>query len=217
MRYRVMNLEIRSENAAKPASQPASAVIKWIQCQSVVRNALDLGCGKLRYAQYLAEKCKHLSLVDSQIQIERRQIIGNFRTTVRDYAKAKWPHSKVYAIEDFWDKTNRKYGLVLCANVISAIPSRRIQTNMLRNVLRILNKRGRLLVVNQFTNSYFSKVINSCKAIPHLDGYILKSKRGYYYYGLLPEMKMSKILSQCGFVIIKKWRIKQSSFVLAGV
>ncbi len=216
MRYKIKNIEIRSENAAKPGSQTARAVVEWIQRQGRVRSALDLGCGKLRYAKYLAEKCDHLGLVDSRIQIERFQMIENCRTNVKDYASKNWPHAEVYAIEEFWDKPRRKYDLVLCANVISAIPSKKVRTKTLKNVLRILKKTGRFLVVNQYTNSYFNQMINSGKTIHHLDGYILISTRGNYYYGLLPEAKMSKILSGCGFSIIKNWRTEQSAFVLAG-
>lgn len=216
MRYKTRNKEIRSENAAKPASQPAKAVVDWIQQQDIVRNALDLGCGKLRYAKYLAGKCEHLSLVDSKVQIERLQIIANSRTTVKDYASGKWPHAIVYAVEEFWDKVKRKYDLVLCANVISAIPSRKVRAATLKNVLRILTKRGRILVVNQYVNSYFKTMMISGKATPHLDGYILISQRGNYYYGLLSETKMSKILLGCGFGVIDHWSVGQSAFVLAG-
>lgn len=217
MRYKIKNINIRSENAAKSGSQTARAVVEWIQRQSKVRSVLDLGCGKLRYARYLAEKCDYLSLVDSRIQIERFQIIENCRTTVKDYASKNWPNAEVDAIEKFWDKPRRKYDLVFCANVISAIPSKRVRTQTLVNVLKILKKGGHILVVNQYTNSYFKRMMRSGKTIPHLDGYILISTRGNYYYGLLHEAKMSKILSECGFNIIDHWRKEQSAFVLAGV
>lgn len=215
MRYRIKKLEVRSENAAKPASQSARAVVEWIEKQRRMKSVLDLGCGKLRYARYLAGKCDHLGLVDSQVQIERRQVIGNCHTTVKDYAANSWPHAEVYSLEEFWKKTRRRYDFVLCANVISAIPSRIIRARTLRSILRCLKKGGRVLVVNQYANSYFSRMINSGKVIAHLDGYILCSVRGNYYYGILPEEKMSRILAVCGFKVIERWRIGQSAFVLA--
>jgi len=216
MRYKVKSFEIRSENAAKPCSQAAKAVIDWIRRKDRIKNALDLGCGKLRYTRHLAEKCEHLGLVDSMIQIERKQMIRKRQTTIKEYVAKYWPHAEVYCIEEFLEKTRRKYDFVLCANVISAIPSKRMRAKTLRSILMCLKKKGQVLVVNQYTNSYFKQVIRSIRATPHLDGYILSSARGSYYYGILPGEKMSKILLGCGFSIIESWRNGQSAFVLAG-
>jgi SAM-dependent methyltransferase len=216
MRYKLRNFEIRSENAAKPTLRPSKTVVEWIKRMHSVKSILDLGCGKLRYARYLAEKCNHLDLVDSLVQIERHQMIGNQRTTVKNYTAKYLSNSDVYCIQEFLEKPRRKYDLVLCANMISAIPSKPIRTKTLRSVLTCLKTRGRILVVNQYTNSYFKRVINSVRATPHLDGYILYSDRGIYYYGILPEKKMARILLGCGFRVIDTWRSGQSSFVLAG-
>jgi len=215
MRYKVRSVEIRSENAAKPTLQPAKAVVEWIKRMDGVKSILDLGCGKLRYARYLAEKCDHLDLVDSLVQIERDQVISKKRTTVKNYAAKYFSNSDAYCIEEFLEKPRRKYDFVLCANMISAIPSKPIRNKTLRSVLTCLKRRGRILVVNQYTNSYFNRVIKSVRATPHLDGYILYSERGVYYYGILPEKKMSRILLGCGFRVINTWKSGQSSFVLA--
>lgn len=215
MRYKIKNFEVRSENAAKSTSRPARAVVEWIKRMDRVKSILDLGCGKLRYSRYLAEKCDHLSLVDSQVQIDRQQMIRKHLTSVRDYASQCWDHAEVYCIEKFLDKPRRKYDFVFCANVISAIPSKHMRSKTLRSVLICLKKSGRFLVVNQYTNSYFRKIINSARATTHLDGYILKSGRGSYYYGILSDVKMSRILSGCGFNVIDRWRNGQSAFVLA--
>jgi SAM-dependent methyltransferase len=217
MRYRVKKLEIKSENAAKSGSQVANSVVEWIKQLHIVKNTLDLGCGKLRYAKYLVKKCKHLDLVDSHVQINRRQLIENRYTTVKNYVAKRLPNADIYSIEEFLKKPRRKYDFVLCANVISAIPSKIIRGKTLRSILGCLKKTGQVLVVNQYTNSYFKKVKRSGKAIAHLDGYILCTRRGNYYYGLLPEAKMVKILLKYGFSVIKQWHSGQSAFVLAGV
>ncbi|MCJ7729034.1 MAG: class I SAM-dependent methyltransferase [Sedimentisphaerales bacterium] len=217
MRYTLKNIEIRTENTAKPRTQASKVVIEWIKAQPNAKSVLDLGCGKLRYTAYLAEKCEHLGLVDSKLQIGRRQMLGKSYSTVSDYAPKIWPNSEVYSIEEFWEKPRRRYDLVLCANVISAIPSREARVKTLESILRCLTKRGRVLFVNQCANSYFTKMANSKKARSYLDGYILHTSRGNYYYGILPEAKMRRILWRCGFKVINSWRRGQSAFVLGGV
>jgi hypothetical protein len=89
MRYKVRDLEIRTENAAKPISQASQGVLSWIAAQDLIEDALDYGCGKLRYAGALAEKCRRLTLVDSSEQLCRLQLIAEERTTVKEYSASK--------------------------------------------------------------------------------------------------------------------------------
>jgi len=216
MRYKIRGYEIRSENAAKPFTQASSNVLKWIQEQSHVKRILDFGCGKLRYAGTLAEKCDQLSLVDSEVQIWRKQMIHKRLATVKEYALEKWPHSDVCSLEDFGIKNHSvKYDLIFCANVVSAIPSKSIRNKTLKLLLSCLKSEGRLFIVNQFKNSYFSKAIKAKQTIQHLDGYLLPCGPKAYYYGILPAAKMSHILNGCGFKISSKWEKGQSSFVVA--
>ncbi|MCK5563767.1 MAG: methyltransferase domain-containing protein [Planctomycetes bacterium] len=217
MRYSVNKHEIRTENAAKSMRQASKYIVNWLVENVKVKSLLDFGCGKLRYARHLVQLCDHLGLVDSKVQIERRQKIGGLNTTINDYALRYWPHSVVYSLEEFWEKPRQKYDFVLCANVISAIPSRRIRAKSLTAIQGCLKKKGQLLVVNQYENSYFKKMMHSENAKPHLDGYLLNSKNGNYYYGILNESKMSSILKNCGFEVCDSWSSGQSAFVLAGI
>jgi hypothetical protein len=96
MIYKIRNLEIRSQNAAKPFVQVSSHLISYLGGLPQIRAALDYGCGKLRYAEALGQKCEQLTLVDSRIQIERTRI-WDYETTVREYALQRWPNSQVLA------------------------------------------------------------------------------------------------------------------------
>lgn len=216
MIYKVIGVEIHSENTAKPTSQPNKALLKWICKQEVVNRVLDFGCGKLRYAGALAKRCHNLTLVDSEIQLNRKQKIANQFTTVREYAKKRWKNCILLNAEEFRECKN-KYDLILCANVLSAIPSSRSRSDVLNLILKSLKKNGKCLFVTQFKNSYFSKMLHSKRAKAHLDGWILKTKRGNYYYGIIPKMKLERILKLHGYYIYQSWIKGESVFVLAGI
>lgn len=215
MRYKVRGLEIRSENAAKPTSQPATPLIQWLQGIPPVQSALDYGCGKLRYSRALASKCRILTLVDSEVQLSREQQLGRTRTTVRTYAQRHWSKSRVLNVDEFW-RERQTYDFVLCANVLSTIPDRRIRSKVLVKIASVLGGAGRCLFVAQYQNSYFKEVASSPSAVPHLEGWILKTRRGAFFFGVLNRERLVYLLVKHGFAIEKAWTDGQSAYVLAG-
>ncbi len=215
MRYRVKGVEIRTENTAKPVCQAARSVLRWIEGHPPVEAALDYGCGKLRYAKALASRCSRLTLVDSRVQLERTQMINGCRTSVREYVDAHLPEARTLSADDF-TKDRETYDTVICANVLSAIPCARKRSQVLRAILRALKQEGECLFVTQYRNSYFSKVSASPDAIPHLDGWILKTARGAFYYGVLPLTRLQPLLRRHGFNVLRSWINGQRASVLAG-
>ncbi len=215
MRYKVRGMEIRSENAAKPTNQPATPLIQWLQGIPPVHSALDYGCGKLRYSGALASKCTILTLIDSEVQLSREQQLGRTRTTVRTYAQRHWSKCRVLNVDEFW-RERRTYDFVLCANVLSAIPDRRIRSKVLVKIASVLGGTGRCLFVAQYQNSYFKEVAASPSAIPHLEGWILKTRRGAFFFGVLNRERLAYLLVRHGFAIGKAWTDGQSVYVLAG-
>jgi len=213
--YKVGQLEIRSENAAKPASQASSALVDWIRRMDSVSAALDYGCGKLRYSGYLAAKCRRLTLVDCKIQVDRTQKIGGKDTTVRNYARKRWPHCRVLSVEEF-EGEQAKVDFILCANVLSTIPLENVRSQVLTKLSQSLTKQGRCLFVAQYQNSYFKKIATSKRAVRHLDGWILKTPKGNFYYGILRREILSALATAHGFQIIEAWIDGQSAYVLAG-
>jgi Methyltransferase domain len=215
MRYRILGTEVRSENAAKPMGQPFQALVRWLASRSRVSAALDYGCGKLRYTPYLARSCLALGIVDSNVQLERPQLIDGRLTSVSRYARRRWPQCRVYVVEQFWAGVRERYDFVLCANVLSAIPSRRARSRSLRAIKACLPPGGECLVVNQHANSYFQEAKRRAGAVAHLDGWMLHSLRGACYYGILGRDKTVRILRSVGFAVLDAWVEKQSTFVLA--
>ena len=215
MHYKIHGIEIRSENAAKTISEGAKALITWLASCDYVENALDYGCGKLRYTAHVAKRCSSLAIVDSKIQIERTQRIDGSSTTVRKYAQTHWPNCKIYYLEQFWDGIPDSYDFVLCANVLSAIPSAKIRARSLRAIYASLSRNGELLVVNQHTNSYFGKVKLKPNVFGYLDGWVVQSRNGGAYYGILNRVAVVRLLRKYEFTISDAWIKGQSNFVLA--
>ena len=211
MRYKVNSVEVRSENAAKPSSQYSAYLMNWILNQNGFQVSIDYGCGKLRYSNYLRKVSKYTLLVDSNIQLNRVQIINGFKTTVKDYVSNNWKDCKLVNVNNFTEKNVADF--VLCANVLSAIPSVVTRSETVSKIAASLKQNGKCLFVTQHTNSYFTKLANSAKSIKHLDGWLVLSKRGASYYGIIDRTKIKPILEN-DFSSLDIWREGQSTYAL---
>lgn len=214
MHYKVKGILIRSENAARSMYQASRYLLNWIDNYPQVKYTLDYGCGKLRYSGSLAKKCNLLTLVDSEIQLNRVQRLGNEKTTVYEYISKHLPNVRVLTINQFLND-NEVYDFILCANVLSAIPSRKSRGKMLCDLKNSLNNNAECLFVTQYVNSYFKQLSLSPNSIRHLDGWIHSSSRGNSYYGILDKNKINNILKRHKYRIIKSWINSQSAYVLA--
>ena len=214
MRYKIKGTEIRSENAAKPAGDAAASLVRWLCDRDSTPSALDYGCGKLRYTGHLAQRSKHISIVDSEVQLTRTQRIHSEYTTIEAYAKKTWPGCTIQNLKDFWKQSAHRYHFVLCANVLSAIPCPKTRARSLRAIRAALEHNGRVLFVNQHTNSHFTEVRKRPTTRPHLDGWIVESKASASYYGILNKDSVVKLVSRFGFPVDEAWIERQSNFVL---
>lgn len=213
MRYRAKGLIIRSENAAKPGSQASRQLINWITNTNKVSTALDYGCGKLRYSKYLLDSCDHLTLVDSDTQLKRTQMILSEKTTICQYIADHWPDARALTIDQF--KNDReKYDLILCANVLSAAPSKGIRRRITAGLLESLNDNGKCLFVVQYRNSEFVKMKNRGTSIDHYDGWIVQGSRGNFFYGLIPPNRLNAMVRRAGFRIVESWSHDGSAYVV---
>lgn len=213
MRYKVRGLEVRSENAAKSVYQPARKVVDWINSHERVNRCLDYGCGKLRYAHFLLEISELLDLVDSKEQLNRHQKIGEEYISVENFVKKYWPSARAITVPEF-NKQDKKYDIILCANVLSAIPSRRTFNNTIKILSKCLTHNGEALFVTQYTNSFFSKIKTNPKARRHFHGWLVDSLNGPSYYGLINRPKLCSALEANGFQVKKSWTAGQSAFAL---
>lgn len=215
MRYTAHGLVIRSENAAKVPHEASQVLKAWLLGNVAAERALDYGCGRLRYTPYLARKSSRLVLVDSQVQLDRPTRIGRREITLRQYAMKRWPSCAVHSTDEFWAGVPGRFDFALCANVLSAIPSSRIRARSVKAIRSSLAPAGLALFVHQHTNSFFTQMREDERAIPHLDGWILRSSKGASYFGVLPKAKVVRLLRACHMRVVDAWVVGQSNYVLA--
>lgn len=214
MHYSVLGHSIHTENSAKPRKQACTYLQEWILQHDPVTSALDYGCGKLRYTPDLARIATRLTLVDSEQQLTRRQVIDGTVTTVSECSKSKILHSRVLPVAEF-TKDRAKYDFILCANVLPIIPSAKERSRVLENLKERLKQTGTCLFVCQYRNTYFREMQNFDGARAYLDGWAVIRKNGdSTYYGLLPRPKIETLAIRYGFQILKSWIVGESAYVL---
>jgi hypothetical protein len=208
---------IRSELAAKPIAQRSRVLVNLIRRIGTSKSALDYGCGRLRYSGVLKSVSQSLALVDSSAQLARHVTIGGTLSSISDHATKRWPDVRLESAEAFEARLRPRFDFALIANVLSAIPSRRIALRMLRAVARRMKRNGIVLVVNQHTNSHYLSRRRRGRVRRHGDGWLNIRKRGATYFGLLDVDKVRALLAQAGYVIRRQWVVGQSNYCLAGV
>ncbi len=205
---------IRSENAAKPVVQPSKYLLGLLDRYSPMRDALDFGCGKLRYAVHLARLAENLTLVDSEIQLCRIQVVDGKPTTIRDFAKVRWQHATVLNAEEF-RRCRQRFDFALCANVLSTIPRVSVRKTVIGQIGQRLKSRGCCLFVCQYTNSYFREQMAAPNVTKYGDGFIKGTKQNASFYGLINPTALVKLVTSTGMAVVESWRHDQSGYVLA--
>ena len=154
MHYKINGKILKTENAAKSVEQPSRFVLDWISELPSNSKVLDYGCGKFRYTIPLSKRVKLVYAVDSIYQIDRKQIINQRYSDIKAYSENYLKNVKIFDVDSKgWKK--EKFDFVLCSNVLSAIPFKQVRIEVLQNILKVLAKNGKLLVCNQFRNTYF--------------------------------------------------------------
>ncbi len=191
---------------------PSNYLCKQIESTNKNGNALDFGCGKLRYSEQLVNKFETVTFLDSRRQLERVQIIRGVQTTIPDYVINNYKNANIVSYENI-DKITNHYDFILCANVLSAIPCESTIHKVLSAIRELLKSDGEALIVNQYKSSYSKRYESGIK---HLHGYIYQNSRNAFYYGLLDVDTVSKICSDNNLEIIKSWSKAGSSYVVVG-
>lgn len=184
MHYTINEYLIKSENAALSYQQTNSQVLKYIDALPNDINILDYGCGKCRYSRQLDNKSKSIVLLDSKIQINRRQMICGTMTTVKSFANTFLHNSTVFSLEEL-NQLNMKFDFILCTNVLSAIPFTSKRIDVLKNINAFLKENGTALITVQYRNSYFNTYSEKRDAFRYNDGWIIPRGHDYAFYGII--------------------------------
>lgn len=214
MRYRLAGgIEIRTENAAKPASQRSMFLANLIMSLPSIGATFDYGCGKLRYAGEMAARTETLTLIDSEIQLARVQRLLGRNTSIRELYKRS-NHVAVKNDVEF-SSSRARFDRGFCINVLSVIPSYQRRRQVLRAIHRALRPGARCLFVVQYRNSDFDRMKRMPNTKAWLDGFLVDSLRGFSFYGLITPEKLESQLRRCGFNIEDKRLNEGSAFIWA--
>lgn len=198
MRYKLASgIEIRTENAAKPESQPSKFLLDLIANLPHVASTFDYGCGKLRYQRAIADTTDVLAIVDLEVQLSRLQVLRRRETSIRNLFKQS-NRIQVYNDVEF-QELNTRFERGFCINVLSVIPSYARRRKLLDVIHGKLRDDGECLFVVQYRNSDFTRMRKMSKAKPWLDGFIIDSLRGYSFYGLILPDRLEASLKRAGF------------------
>ena len=196
MHYKIKDYVIESELAAKSVLQPNQNVLNYISNIPSFYTVLDYGCGKLRYTLPLSKRVKKVVAIDSAEQIKKLQIINGQRTSL---SEVKIDNVTVCALEDSKWRAEA-YDLVLCTNVLSAIPFESIREEVIRNACSVLKETGQLYITVQYRNSYFSQYNQRQDVKKFEDGWlILKNKQRGMFYAPLTSDYIVKLCQKNGF------------------
>lgn len=106
----------------------------------------------------------------------------------------------------------RKYDIIFCSNVLSAIPDGEARSQLLKSIHCKLKMDGKAIFITQYTNSFYSQLKNRDDVVEHLDGVITNGKSKATYYGILGKNKLKELLESHKFKIHKIWNKDQSTY-----
>lgn len=194
------NRVIRSENSAKPDKQVSAYLASLIRAMQPVSRSLDYGCGKLRYLDAISSVSDHVTLVDSEIQLSRKQIIFGNNASVREFCRGK---NSLFAqnTADFLSEP-ACFERAFCLNVLPVIPYSRLRIAVASRIRKKLVYGGEAIFVVQYRNSDFDKMLAKENAQKWNEGILIDSLRGPSYFGLISPDHLIKILSDAGFAHI---------------
>jgi hypothetical protein len=214
MRYKICSdIIIRSENAAKPAQQASRYLNAIITNLDHVSSSFDYGCGKLRYQNAMLQTTDTLVLVDSELQLSRKQMICGKQTTIRE-AVQRSNRISAYNVPEF-TRLPPTFDRGFCINVLSIIPFLSVRRHVLDLIREKLRPGGTCLFVIQYRNSDFTRMRRMRNARPWRDGFLIDSWRGFSFYGLISPDRLVAMLLKADFEIIDRHLHDGSVFVWA--
>lgn len=214
MHYHVNEYIIETELSAKSTKQTNKIVLDFISKLPAHYEALDYGCGKLRYTIPLAKQISKVIAIDSIYQIEKKQIINDNLIAPKEYVL------KNLTVQDVnssgWKC--QKYDIVFCTNVLSAVPDYEERIKILRNSKKVLKKSGYVYIVVQYRNSYFKQYQSRQDAIKYNDGWLIKRKNNKCsFYGIVTPEKIIKLCNEAGFKYYEVTKHDGSCYIKAYV
>jgi hypothetical protein len=201
MHYKIEpGVVIKTENAAKPCGQASGYLKTILTSLESVGSTFDYGCGKLRYKDAILHSTETLTLVDSEVQLSRKQMLCGKLSTIREMARRSNRLSAQNVAE--FSTLSNLYDRAFCINVLSVIPLISVRRRVLKLIKEKLRLGGLCLFVVQYRNSDFTRMLSMTNARPWRDGFIIDSLRGFSFYGLISPERLENMVSKAGFEIV---------------
>lgn len=214
MRYKLRSdIIIRSENAAKPEAQASAYLERIIADLEPVSSSFDYGCGKLRYQNAILHSTETLALVDSEVQLSRKQMLRGTFTSIRDAVQGS-NRASAYNTAQF---ARLPYGFDrgFCINVLSVIPFLSVRQRIVLLIREKLRPGGTCLFVVQYRNSDFDRMRRLRNARPWRDGFLINSLRGFSFYGLISPQVLAALVRKADFEIVDRKLNEGSVYLFA--
>lgn len=215
MRYNITKqIVVRSENAAKPLVQRSKYLHQYISSLPTVRSSFDLGCGKLRYAESILSVSNSVSLVDSEIQISRSQLLGGAsETSIRNICNGS-NTLRCFNIDEFENGPDI-YDRGFCLNVLPIIPFES-ERNRVVSIARSKLSRGSMCYfVHHFRNKEYRRMRHMENAFPFEDGFVIKSLRGHSFFAALGHEYTAALIERGSFRIVSRRLIHGACYLEA--
>ncbi|PLS19561.1 hypothetical protein CVD28_03850 [Bacillus sp. M6-12] len=147
-------MKIQPENTAITTGVSKSA--KELERQSNKEDRiLDYGSGKFRNSKYLKEKGLHVSVLDTDFQIQK--------ATEED----KESFEDIFTLETY--EPHSDYNSVLCSFVLNVIPEEEKRKEALENIHQSLKENGKLFLEVRGKNG----ILKNKYKEPYNDGYVI--------------------------------------------
>lgn len=201
MRYYVRHgIEIRTENSAKPSKQSSTFIEGEIRNLCKVESSVNYGAGKLRFLDAMTAVSNVVTLVDSEIQIERKQNLlerhhSNYYDVIRNKNNINSKNVRQFIDED------TIYDRAYCLNVLAIVPFPSIRKDIFLRCFKKLRSGGDMIVVNRWRNSDFDNIRARDSARELNGGILIKSYRGYGYYYQMKSDEAEKLGTATGFLV----------------
>ena len=201
MHYKIDDIIIKSENAAKPTFTPSKDMLYFLE-QHIFKTdlVLDYGCGKLRYTIPLSKMAKTVYGVDSKEQIFRYIKIKGKKTTLSDLAK-KYKNIVLQTTSNKeWQEI--MYDKILLSHVLSTIPHEKDRMQIVKTLHRVMHDNSILIACTNHRMSYFKKWDTSPKVEKYNDGYFVKEPIPSYF-GVINKNKLSNYFEKNAYKILQ--------------
>lgn len=190
MHYHINDFLVKSEYSALPVNRYNKIVRRYIEAflhQQENAKILDYGCGKLRNV-YSFLPSHDITGIDSSYQITRTQKINGEYTSLKELSE-KFTKLKVFDT-DHIKLINKKYDLILCNNVFSAIPFDTEIKKIVQFIKDHLADTGQALISTQFKNSYFDKYQEKDNSYYYNNGWIITNNNKTSYYRIVSPSEL---------------------------